>query len=69
MTTWCHKCAQKTETVVLELRSGHLGRACNRCHALRKGHPYLSRREYLRQGRAPMPDSGAEGDHGHRQIR
>lgn len=45
-TGYCYKCETNTETVLLPLSSGHIGRVCSRCRALRKGRPYASRREY-----------------------
>ena len=43
---FCHRCERKTSTAFLPLSSGHIGNACDECHALRKGKPYAPRIEY-----------------------
>ena len=43
---FCHKCGRDTPTDFLPLSSGHIGNACDECHALRKGKPYVPRTEY-----------------------
>lgn len=57
----CPRCNRETSTGLIHLSSGHVGRVCVECHALRKGKPYASRREYaVASFNQPMP-TGAEG--------
>jgi len=43
---FCKRCGRVTETALMPLSSGHVGRVCRVCGACRKGRPYASRREY-----------------------
>ena len=43
----CPNCQTQTETILLELSSGHIGRVCAKCKACRAGRPYAPRSEYL----------------------
>ena len=42
----CGRCGRVTETVLLPLASGHIGRLCAVCRACRKGRPYAKKSEY-----------------------
>lgn len=45
----CDHCLRAaTETVLILLSSGHVGRCCAACHACRKGRPFASKAEYLK---------------------
>ena len=60
---YCPRCGCDTATGLLRLSSGHIGRVCCQCRALRKGRPYASRRDYeLASLIQPMPER-AEGVH------
>jgi len=43
MLAFCHRCDRITETVFLELSTGHIGNLCSVCRTARKGRPYVSR--------------------------
>ena len=46
----CDHCLRAaTETVLIRLSSGHVGRCCAACHACRKGRPFASKAEYLKR--------------------
>ena len=42
----CGRCGRVTETDLLPLASGHIGRLCAVCRACRKGRPYAKKSEY-----------------------
>ena len=42
----CGHCGRVTETVLLPLSSGHVGRVCAVCHSCRRGRPYAKKSEY-----------------------
>ena len=42
----CGRCGRVTETVLLPLASGHVGRVCAVCHSCRRGRPYARREEF-----------------------
>ena len=46
MNEYCARCGRVTETVLLLLSSGHVGRLCAVCRACRKGRPYAKKSEY-----------------------
>lgn len=45
-TAFCHRCGRETRTILLPLRSGHIGRVCEVCRTCRRGRPYAKRSEY-----------------------
>lgn len=61
----CPQCQRVTATGLLRLSSGHIGRVCADCRAMRKGHPYARafdwEQAYLNPP-PPMP-ARAEGFH------
>ena len=42
----CGQCGRVTQTVLLPLSSGHVGRVCAVCRACRKGKPFAKKSEY-----------------------
>lgn len=52
----CPKCGV-TETLLLPLSSGHIGRVCGECRMLRHPRPYASKAAYC-ENNHPMPTIG-----------
>jgi hypothetical protein len=55
MTEFCQRCHRDSETILLPLSSGHVGRVCAGCRMARRGRPYASKREYEAQ-RTPIAE-------------
>lgn len=60
--TTCHQCGRESQTGILPLSSGHMGRVCCECRTLRRGRPYALRIEYHEASPIPTP-ARAEGSH------
>ena len=61
----CHICERVTQTGILPMSSGHMGRVCCECRTLRRGRPYALRYEYAEASPIPTPATGAEGTYDH----
>ena len=56
---FCHRCQRETPTIYLPLSSGDIGNVCGICRTCRRGHPYVTRREYEQ---SLTPVAPAEGE-------
>ena len=55
---FCRRCNRNTETVLLPLSSGHVGRCCKQCRTCRPGRPYASKHEYRQHLQAATRQQG-----------
>jgi len=53
MSEYCENCEQLTETKLIELSSGHIGRVCVVCHKCRRFRPYATKQEYINSKLTP----------------
>ena len=61
----CFRCGI-TETVLILLSSGHVGRACGTCRMLRHPRPYVSKAVFL--ATPPTPDNDGQKENPHVPI-